>query len=534
MMLRRLLLGSLVLGGCGQSGMEAEVDEPGAATKADDAEEAARFACQNVTGLPGGPTQLLDHHDPIAELLLKAGETCPANYGEMVNKLRELDTDGCADPASDLLTRIVSDDARLGASAPDYRTVTTRGCNGREEGEFIWTLLGVRPDEDISRRSFIEMAAFDPSTELFNYYTLSGNSWRFEADSVALLDGQAGCADCHPSGGVIMKELDDPWVHWESEGAELPGADQLFDSHREFFGLRGTGRDLEDVARSMNGRLATGRIRKLSDPMSGSIERLLQPLFCTVEVNLDTAGTAPDAPVTTIPFDALLDPHFIEVDDGIPVSPMEYDDVVARSGQSMSGFPDLNDTAFKFLFPERSGIDVQYVEMLIDAGIVDDEFVTDVLAVAFTQPLFSDARCDLLGFAPSLDPSAPALVEGGSTAGQVSIPEATPEQIRLGFVQRLQDADRPDDTARGEFLANLEAVGNAGEHRAVVEGFLRACAERPSAELIEDVFAVVTDNRTAVSRTPLIENARQMPQAGSIRADGRVLDPVTCTLGDPV
>lgn len=375
----------------------ADDDMSPAGGKADDVEP-ADFACQNVN-IAGGLTALAEHHDPIAELLLKRGDTCPTNYAEMVEKLRTVDPDGCVD-GQDLRTRIVSDDARLVDNASNYRTFTTRACGSHDESALAWTLLSVRENEDIGARTFIEMMAFDPQTELFNFYTLSGG-WNFEGSTLEVLDGSIGCASCHNGGGLIFKELDEPWIHWESDGAMLPGADELFDAHAPMFGVRGDGEELERVVRQGNEAIIDGRIAHHSTPAVGSVRELLRPLFCQIEMNLDTAGEKPGAPIDQIPADFFVDPHF-GVERGVPMDDGVYEQAITDAGQRVRGVsPEPRDTAFKFVFPERAGIDNRYVERLLELGVIDQDFATDVMAIDFTNPLYSEARCDLLDLSPT-------------------------------------------------------------------------------------------------------------------------------------
>ncbi|MEM6994791.1 MAG: hypothetical protein AAF721_30030 [Myxococcota bacterium] len=373
--------------------------------KADDIEP-ADFACQNVS-IDGGLSALAEIHDPIADLLLKQGDGCPTNYAEMVAKLRAVDGQGCEE-GKDLRTRIVSDDARLVDTGSNFRTFTTRACGTAAEHEMAWTLLSVKANENLGDRSFIEMMAFDPQSSLYNFYTLSGG-WNFEGSTIEVLDGSIGCANCHNGGGLIMKELDRPWIHWESDGFDIPGADKLFEAHAPMFGVRGDGEELEALVREGNEAIIDGRIRHHSTPEVGSVRELLRPLFCQVEINLDTAGETPGAPIEQIPADFFIDPHF-GVARGVAMPDGVYEEAIASAGQRVQGVsPEPTDTAFKFVYPERSGIDLRYVERLVELGVVDEDFVSDVLAIDFTNPLYSEQRCALLDEAPQYGTPTPAV-----------------------------------------------------------------------------------------------------------------------------
>ncbi len=406
----RFALASLVLAfACASAEERDEGDDEGGG-KADDTDPST-FACKNVDGISLDALAQVD--DPIATFLVKRGEGCPADYGAMIEKLRAVDPEGC-EAGRDLVTRIVSDDARLEANADNFRTVTTRACGSRPSHSLFWTLLGVNAGENVARRTFVEMAALDANTGRYNFWVFNGGSFSFKGDSVQAAAGQIACGGCHRGGEVLMKELDDPWIHWESDGNPLPGVDALFAAHAPMFGQRGNGKELEQLVRAGNDVVVEARIGHHRNPATGSVSALLKPLFCAEVVNLDTAGRTVDGPVTDIPADALVDPRF-GVERSIPVDPAAYEAAIVAAGQTVQGVSGRIDTEFKLVFPERGGMDDAYVQALIASGIVDEDFVLDVLSIDFTRPVFSDARCKLLGFAPAY--AAPGMATGGDDGG---------------------------------------------------------------------------------------------------------------------
>ncbi len=89
----------------------------------------------------------------------------------------------------------------------------------------------------------VELIGFDRKKNAFNYYTIENGEWSFFGDSVDMIQPGAAeklrCAQCHTGGGLIMKELNLPWVHWEGE-TSTPGATELVDkfvSLRERLGI---------------------------------------------------------------------------------------------------------------------------------------------------------------------------------------------------------------------------------------------------------------------------------------------------------
>ncbi len=399
-------MGALAIAACSDDGSD-DALEGGSGGKADDIAP-ADFACKNVQGI--GLDALAQIDDPIAELLIKRGEGCPADYRAIVERLRELDPAGCTD-GTELVTRIVSDDARIDANPDNYRTVTTRGCGSRPLHALFWTLLNVRQNEDIGKRTFVEMQALDRASGLYDYWVFNGNSFTFQGNSLQAAAGTISCGNCHRDGGVLMKELDEPWIHWESAGKPLPGVDALFAAHAEMFGKRGDGRELEQLVRTGNDAIVKARIDVQGDAKTGDVAKLLRPLFCAEQVNLDTAGTEIDGPVTALPADLLLDPRWAA--DGIAIDPQAYDAAVAAAGQVVPNVAGRTDTELKLVFPERAGFDDAYLQALVARGIIDEDFLLDVLAIDFTRPLFSDARCGLLAFAPAYGEPMPGGTSGG-------------------------------------------------------------------------------------------------------------------------
>ena len=493
---------------------EDELAGDGSAGGKADEIDPADFACDRVDGIT--LDALAELADPIASFLIKSGTECPANYRGMIEKLRETDGAGC-EAGRDLITRIVSDDARIEANPDNYRTVTSRTCGSHPAHGLLFTLLSVNATEDLGARTFVEMQALDAKTGLYNYWVFGGGRFTFNGTSLDAAAGTSACGACHRDGGVLMKELDEPWIHWESAGNSLPGADALFAKHRDMFGQRGDGRELEALVRTGNDAIVAARIGVQADPAAGTVAKLLRPLFCSEQVNLDTAGTEVDGPVTAIPTDLLLDPSW-SVERGVSLDPAAYEAAVSAAGQTVPGIAGRTDTEFKLVFPERAGFDVAYVRALVARGLIDEDFAMDVLAIDFTRPLFSDARCGLLAFAPSY----------GAAPG---IAKADPKSIRGGFIAALAQASPAAGSAAAELLANLSTTDDAPAHRARAEAFVVACDARDDRALVDDILRFTQLTKSLVrSTTSLIEHPEQLSSTSFAVAATARLDPVTCSL----
>jgi hypothetical protein len=110
-----------------------------------------------------------------------------------------------------------------------------------------------------------------------------------------------------------------------------------------------------------------------------------------------------------------------------------------------------------------------YQDELVTEGIVDLDFVKDVLAVDFTRPIYSPDRCGPLRFAPELD-----------------APLATADRIKAGFVSKLSassEVTSGSDVPGAALLANLRTAQDAPAHKSAADAFIAARAARPPKEV---------------------------------------------------
>src|SRR5262249_54924323 len=133
-----------------------------------------------------------------------------------------------------------------------------------------------------------------------------------------------------------------------------------------------------------------------------------------------------------------------------------------------------------WLTPVKAQSDMLAVDALISQGIIDKEFAADVLAVDFTNPVFSKTRCDLLKLVPD---------KGGSD-----------------FVLRFQGALRGGSgPGAAALLANLsDPARNAAFHQAQAAAFLTNCKQRASdAGAVLDWFRLLAQRRAEVSASEI-------------------------------
>lgn len=457
-------------------------------------------------------------NDPLANFAFKTGDDCPVTLQDIIAKLKANDTEGC-DPATEgagLMTRFISETAQATGTPTNYRLVTTRRCGGRPAHGLVFSIFGVQAGA-AELPPNVEIIAFDEEAGVFNYYEADGQGEiAFFGNSKDMLRGPQGnvrrCAGCHTGGGLVMKELNAPWVHWEGH-MDHPGAAELATAHAALLGRKSNAIEFEGVVSAGNRAWNQTRLDFMKE--SGSVKDILRPLFCTVEVNVDN-GADFESPVrggpggdemSSIPFDSLLDPQ-LKGFGSIPVEFSDYDAQIKANGQNVPGVEGAIDTVFDYVFIERSHADNDYVEKLIAAGIVDDEFVKDVLTVDLTRPIFSDDRCGLLDFAPVL------------AADQLS-----PAALEDGFLANIGSAEA--GTPAAELANNLQSTGGHDEKVAI---FIANCNGIGSAKVVENALAVTSLNRKTARSMQVFEFPASFPDDQLDVAPGTRLDPTSCLL----
>jgi len=441
-------------------------------------------------------------HDPLADFALKAGDDCPVTFQDIVAKLQANDNQNCSN-TNGMLTRAISETAQITARATSYRTVTSRTCGGRPNHGLLFSLFGVTATTKSLPKN-VEMIAFDATAGVFNYYETDGQTLNFFGNSTDLLKGKGDddvrrCAGCHVGGGLIMKELRAPWLHWEGD-TTTPGVDGLI-KNNAVLGTRSNGIELEGTVDSANSSWNTKRIDFLKKV--GDTKELLRPLFCTPEIQIGSGGPGD---VSSVPGELMLDPVLNNFA-FLPFATTDYKDLIAANGQEVAG-TGKSDTFFPFAFPHRSSIDADYVQQLISKRVVSQEFVKDVLSVDFTRPIFSEDRCSLLDFVPSIPSSSlsgKALTEG--MTANIGTPAA--------------------GSPAAELLAQFKASGG-WESR--VQTFTDACAARPQKDLLTDILKVTSLLRDQARERQVIEFEESMPDDNQSVSAGTRLHPVTCTI----
>jgi hypothetical protein len=310
---------------------------------------------------------------------------------------------------------------------------------------------------------------WDQAAGLFNYYMRLDGSWVWAGNSYsALAPGSRGqgCFDSHVNGSMVMKELKQPWLHWQSMNATiLVAADDPLRRnplYRSFSGAE----DLEDTVRAGVSRWTSARLKHAVTPdgQVSDLDRLLRQLCTTTTVNLASSvtvsSTVADNPAKplTLPLGFWLNVDSLLHDLGIParfVPPgaagQLYLDSLARYEFALAEgeFRQPGDAFFAFVVPEAAFEDIEVINQLVRRGVISAQFAASVLMVDFPNPVFSPARAKLLDYVP---PTASVDPAGGGVSQQVAklIMQAAgdlgPDSPEARFAEhwRLPDAEWRD------------------------------------------------------------------------------------------
>jgi hypothetical protein len=474
---------------------------------ADESNLTGSTACKifnNQTGKPITAAELQKLNDPIAKKLLE-GKDCPGSYSAALKKLKGNDSRGCKDTlggkqVDGLGTFLISetvahlDDAK--AEASTFRTIITKTCEDRKVDDMLFS--GSASVAGVSDTN-VEMIGKDSVSGVFNYYeVLDGGEWVFYGDSLDFIgDGyeckpsgfcvaknskkassptKKSCASCHVSGGLIMKELDAPWLHWTGEFAK--GSEKVVEAHKATLGNQQTGEELElTVVRPSFEAYNDKRANFLA---SKGVAELVRPLFCTMDVNLSSG---------------LVESHLI-ADKALAVEQLQadfdlYEELKKEVRQRINGLPaSVTDTASPFTFPSRGEIDIAYGVALDRAKLVDNELLQDILSVDFTRPIFSGQRCALVesiqGKTAALDAKladfAKQTDKNRKNALAAEIAKAIPALFKAAL------SAKPSRTpAEEKFLSNLtDPKATADAHKQTAEAFIRKCNTRLSPDVETD------------------------------------------------
>ena len=489
-------------------------------------------------------------NDPVLTKLMagvRSGKACPRTYAEM----QQVD----ALQSCNLQTRVVSERAQLTGQPDEGRALSGRTC-GSDPSLFF--LLDPVDTRTANVPTDVEVMGNNTVDGVFSYYArepAAGDEsvWKFYGTSTDFVtngydcstakfhgacqskfaqdDGVPGnkagsrCASCHPGGGMVQKELNSPWTNWMTDPGGYVG------KHPKELGSFQDGDSFEGTTARQNGNWAKKRAQILAKK---SAKDLLRPLFCTMDINLQAGGTSARA-------DLMIDLLFAKPTQffGNPdafgglgattigqMQPANYAAALQANGQKIGGEfsgKTFSDTPDKFMYPERSGLDHQYVAEIKNQNLVSEDLIRDILFVDFTRPIFSPTRCSLADVADGIDAS----------------------KAKEQLIAKLQARSR--SAAEDELLASLTSAGAAPRHQIETDAYIQKCTARSASDNVgftNDVVAYASHLRR-VSRLLKVKLRSEEFELGIIDFDETLpadnldaqpisdprFDPATCVLG---
>jgi hypothetical protein len=439
--------------------------------------------------------------DPVV-LTLAAQNTCPRNAVEFVDALTRLGARmeptmvnfvgfHNPDPGAFFIFEIVS------SATPSTLTI--------QRGDLLFGHFTTANNGELisnQRGLTVELIAWDPDKQFYNFYELRGGNWFYRGDSNSILDDvrllhrqrnagaspfgtQLRCSGCHVNGGLLQKELSAPHNDWFLQDRQLP----LGPNRPDAF-VRGKLAQLVDAGELS--KLVIASARRLADSpgyqrvlAARSMQERMRPLFCPMEVNIESDSSPFDErrPVVQVPAAFFVDPRLATA--AVSVDRRHYDAALQNLGSRLPEAAGRVDADHAWLTPVKAQSDVVAIDVLIEQGVVDKELVMAVLAVDFTNPAFSSTRCGLLKLVPD---------RGGPD-----------------FVARLQSALRGSSLPGAtELLNNLsDPTRNAALHEKQARAFLASCQERAAdPNVVQDWFRLLAQRRVEVGASELSHNPR--------------------------
>ena len=314
------------------------------------------------------------------------------------------------------------------------------------------------------------------------------------------------CSGCHMNGGLIQKELAPPHNDWFTKDRQLPLGALRPDAF-----LTGRLADLVDAGELSS--LVQASARRLADSpgyrgvlAARRMQERLRPLFCPMELNIESDSEPLDdrRPTLRIPSAFFVDPRLATAE--ISVQRRHYDAALAKVGSRLPSPDERTDADHGWLSPVKAHSDMVITGSLIEQGIIDKEFVVAVLAIDFTNPVFSTIRCGLLKLVPDM---------GGPD-----------------FVARFKEALR-GATAPGaaELLNNLsDPSRTAAFHENAASEFLASCQRQAmDAESVLDWLRLLAQRRVEVGTSEISQN----PMGHILEDPERIVFPSTQPQASP-
>lgn len=287
-------------------------------------------------------------------------------------------------------------------------------------------LLSTTADPE-APEALLQLIAWSESQSVYHFFERLAGRWVWAGSSLDALRPESrgqGPFDSHINGGLVMKELKFPWVHWHSQSRSIdrellfPSAE--LDSHPLFAQLEGA-QVLEAVVQRGVRRWTQRRIqRDLTAGRLASLQWYARQILWTTSVNLTSSETLfrelPSVEEITLPSSFFLDVDGLsaavrgldedrdilpgEVSVSSPAYRQALADLHVHVEANENGPSSPGDTDFVFVVPERAFEDTVVVEQLIANQVLSPRLALCLLMVDFNNPMFSPDRAGLLKLFP--------------------------------------------------------------------------------------------------------------------------------------
>jgi hypothetical protein len=436
------------------------------------------------------PSEMGTLGDPMAQLL--QGGVFPLTVDALLAELTARDI--LPEQSSFLISEAGQiPPAQAASLARDMRFAIARSRSSRADLLISTSAVGD------PQTAFLQVAAWDGQAELFNYYMRLGGAgvggaWVWAGNSYHALAPPSrgnGPFDSHINGSLVMKELKQPWMNWQSQNATI-----LLDENDPlrqdilYQNLSGA-ESLEGIVRDGIARWTTARLKHAmtAEGQIKHVDWLLRQLCTTTTVNLASSTTASamavaDPSVELSPplgfwfnNNGLIDGLNIPLrDDFTPpvVTAKLYADCLVHYDFALvqGEFTQKGDTFFAFVVPEAAFEDIDVVNQMVSHEILTAHFAASVLMVDFPNPVFSEARAKLLQYVPA---EAKLDTAGGGLSQQIAdaiITSAASQQAGTPEAEFRANWELADSDWQNSFAARIEDYMSAVSTRiATAQGF---------------------------------------------------------------
>jgi len=350
-----------------------------------------------------------------------------------------------------------------------------------------------------------EVMAWSEKIQAFVYWKEENGAWVRKGDGSMVPSAAKGakptfeCMSCHTSGGPIMKELHDSWANWTSTWMTVTDPKSPDATFNRMFSKVTRADDMERRIIASEHLHVKGRVDRAKK--EGNLKGVLTQLFCDVgEGTLIAAHSKNSQRFGTVStFSSMLPGAFVVSPllraprtgtgvelgleqslkmslpqvDSLSVDAKAYGETLAKFDSKIGG--EKGDSIFPMNGPEKSYADIDAVQELLRQGLVDADFVADVLMTDFTTPAFSAPRCALADALPAT--------------------WKDPADLKAQFGAALATS-----TARGAkgLAARIAKTDDTAAHTATLEVYGKACADRKTASaaaFTEDTLRMLSQRR---------------------------------------